>query len=124
MELSNKEKKKRQHLKELKSLRNKMGSNIVWFDSLSKTKQFDVLFQWKKTKKASLLDKPKYIMVAKKIPIDPLRPYGRKKIVRVMVLKYPPSLKHFIKDCRESGFFNPMLQNVRQTTINMLLNKK
>ena len=49
--ISVKEKKKRQHEKELKSFRNKMGQNIVWFDSLSKTKQFDLLFQWKKEKK-------------------------------------------------------------------------
>lgn len=51
MQLSNKDKKSRQHEKELASFRNKMGSNIVWFDSLSKRKQYDLLFQWKKLKK-------------------------------------------------------------------------
>jgi len=35
--LSNKEKKRRQHEKELNSLRNKMGRNTIWFDALNKT---------------------------------------------------------------------------------------
>ena len=48
MNISNYEKKRRQHEKELNSFRNKMGSNIVWFDSLSKTKQYDLLFGWKR----------------------------------------------------------------------------
>ena len=42
-----KERKKRKHKKELKSLRNKMGKNIIWFESLSPKKQYDVLFLWK-----------------------------------------------------------------------------
>ena len=50
IEISNNEKKRRQYKKELKSLRNKMGSNIVWFDSLPKSKQYDILFKWKSEK--------------------------------------------------------------------------
>ena len=48
--LSNKEKKRRQHEKELNSLRNKMGKNVIWFDALNKTQQYDFLFRWKKKK--------------------------------------------------------------------------
>jgi hypothetical protein len=124
MQLSNREKKKRKNKKELNSLRNKMGSNIVWFDSLSKTKQYDILFGWKKIKYKNTITKPEYRKVAKRVPIDPLRPWGRKKMVQVMELKYPASLKHFIKECRESNLFKPIVQNVRQTTIDIILNEK
>jgi hypothetical protein len=124
MNISNYEKKRRKHEKELKSFRNKMGSNIVWFDSLSKTKQYDLLFGWKKIKFRNTITKPEYRKVTKRIPIDPQRPWGRKKLVQVMELKYPPSLKHFIKECRESRLYKPMIQNLRQTTIDIILNEK
>ena len=39
--LLDKEKKRRQHEKELKSLRNKMGKSIIWFDALNKTQQYE-----------------------------------------------------------------------------------
>lgn len=124
MQLSNKEKKRRKSEKELKSFRNKMGSNIIWFDSLSKGKQFDLLFGWKRTKHMNKRTKPEFIKSTKRVPVDESRPWGRKKIVKVLELKYPPSLKHFIKTCRSDSNFQPRVQNVRQTTIDMLLNKK
>jgi hypothetical protein len=122
--LSDKEKKFRQHEKELKSFRNKMGSNIVWFDSLSLTKKYDILFQWKKIKKTKNQDKPVYITVKKRVPIDPNIPWGRKKIVEEKVLKYPPSLKHFIKMCREMRHFQPNVVKVRESAIELILNNK
>ena len=124
MQLSNKEKKKRQHEKELTSLRNKMGSNIVWFDSLSKSRQYDILFGWKRTKHMNNRTKPEYVEVSKRVPIDPTRPYGRKKIVKVMELRYPASLKHFIRQCKRNPSFQPRVQNIRQTTIEILLTSK
>lgn len=110
--ISVKEKKKRQHEKELKSFRNKMGQNIVWFDSLSKTKQFDLLFQWKKEKKNNKLTIPEKTFV------------WRRAIKWVEITKYPPNLKYFIKERKNSRMFTPNIANVRQTTIDILLNKK
>ena len=123
-QLSNYEKKRRKHEKELNSFRNKMGSNIVWFDSLSKTKQYDILFGWKRICHMNKMTKPEYVRVAKRVPIDPKRPFGRTKIVKQMELKYPPSLKHFIKECKTKREDQPKVQNIRQVAIDLLLNEK
>ena len=56
--ISKKEKKARQHKKELKSFRNKMGSHKIWFDSLPLGKQYDLLFLWKTDKHYNKLEKP------------------------------------------------------------------
>ena len=124
MQLSSKTKKKIQHEKELKSFRNKMGSNIVWFDSLSKTRKFDLLFNWKKIKRSNKRVLPEFVKVSKKVPIDPTRPWGRKKVVSVIEKKFPPSLKHFIKSCRSNPSYQPIIQKVRQTAIDIILNEK
>lgn len=126
MQISDKEKKKRQHEKELNSLRNKMGVNIVWFDSLSLRKKYDILFGWKRLRKVKTRQKPEFVEITKRVPIDPLRPWGRKKLVKVTELWYPPSLKHYIKDCRKNSKYQPRVQNIRETSIDMLLseNKK
>jgi len=124
MQLSNKEKKKRQHEKELVSFRNKMGSNIVWFDSLSKRKQYDLLFGWKRVRHMDKRTKPEYVEISKRVPVDPTRPYGKKKIIKVLELRYPPSLKHYIKTCKKARIYQPRIQNVRQAAIDILLNSK
>lgn len=124
MSISDKERKKRKHENELKSFRNKMGSNIVWFDSLSNQKQYDLLFQWKRIKFRNKKEKPEYVTCVKRIPLDPLRPWGRKKYVKTLELSYPPSLKHFIKECRESQQFRPSVNKVRECTIDLILNQK
>ena len=122
--LSEKEKIKKKNEKELKSFRNKMGSNIVWFDSLGKTKQYDLLFGWKRTKKHNTRTKPEYVLVSKKIPLDPLRPWGRKKIIKTLELTYPPSLKHYIKSCKSNSSFKPKIQKLREVAIDALLKSK
>ncbi len=119
--MSNKEKKRRQHEKELKSLRNKMGPNIVWFDSLSKTKQYDILFEWKRKKQTKKNIKPEYVEVWKREPIDPKRPWGKTKRVKSLELVYPPSLKHFIISCKHDYRFTPKVQKLREATIDLLL---
>jgi hypothetical protein len=124
MQLSNKEKKRRQNEKELVSFRNKMGSNIVWFDSLSKRKQYDLLFGWKRLKHMNNRTKPEYVKVNKRVPIDPTRPYGKIKMVVVAEIRYPASLKHYIKECKKTRMYQPIVQNVRQATIDILLNSK
>ena len=124
MQISNKEKKKRQHEKELASFRNKMGSNIVWFDSLSKRKQYDLLFGWKRVRHMNKITKPEYIEISKRVAVDPTRPYGKKKIIKVLELIYPPSLKYYIKDCKKNRMYQPRIQNVRQAAIDILLKSK
>lgn len=121
---SNKEKRKRKHEKELNTLRNKMGPNLVWFNSLSRGKQFDILFLWKKEKYKNKLTKPEYKLISQRVPIDPSRPWGKKRIVKKMILKYPASLKHFLISCRANPMFSPTKERVRETTIEILLNKK
>lgn len=123
MQLSNKEKKRRQHEKELASFRNKMGSNIVWFDSLSKRRQYDLLFGWKRLKHIDVRTKPEYVKVSRRVPVDP-QDLMERKIVVVEELRYPPSLKHYIKECKKERIYQPRIQNVRQAAIDILLNSK
>lgn len=118
------QKKRKQHEKELKSFRNKMGSNIIWFDSLSKTKQYDLLFSWKRNKFLNKRTAPEYVIVSKKTPLDPLRPWGRKKITKVKELRYPASLKHFIVKCKDMREYKPSVIKVRENTIDLILNQK
>ena len=119
--LSEKEKIKKKNEKELKSFRNKMGSNIVWFDSLGKTKQYDLLFQWKKEKHNNKLTKPEKVKV-RQSQIDSKT--WRRIFKWVEVTKYPPNLKYFIKERKHLRMYTPNVVNVRQATIDLLLNKK
>lgn len=121
--LSSRERKRKQHEKELKSLRNKMGINIVWFDSLSNQRKFDLLIEWKRFKYTNDRQKPEWIEVWKKVPIDPKRPWGRTKRIRVKKLIYPASLKHFIKEIKTNYRFIPRKNKVREATIDLLLKK-
>ena len=109
--ISNKQKKKRQHLKELNSLRNKMGSNIVWFDSLTKKKKYDLLFEWKREKHTNNLTKPE----TSKVWI----PWTRQVIE---VTNYPPNLKYFIKKAKKR--YRVDVVRVREASIDLLLNNK
>jgi hypothetical protein len=113
MELTDKQKKKRQHEKELKSLRNRMGKNLVWFDSLSKRKQYDVLFLWKQYKYFNNLEKPKvrYVKV--------FRHSGGIQMIKV--IDYPPNLKYFIKDLRLKFRFKVDKSVLRNSAIDLLL---
>jgi hypothetical protein len=119
MNISNYEKKRRQHEKELKSFRNKMGKNIVWFDSLSKTKQYDLLFSWKREKNNNKLEKPE-----QKTILRPYRTGFRTKMIKQKINSYPASLKHFIIKCRVSPNFQPHRTKVRDAAIDILLNSK
>lgn len=112
--LTEEEKKKRQHQKELKSFRNKMtGSNLIWFDSLSEKRQFDLLFEWKFEKYHNNLEKPSVKYIKK-------RYFGQKE----KNIEYPSSIKHFIKSRLGRGKYSVRLSELRNTTIDILLNKK
>ncbi len=117
MNLTDNEKKKRQHEKELKSLRNKMGKNLVWFDSLSKRKQYDVLFLWKKNKYKNYLKKPSTRYVKRYSYIK-----GGYSIIKV--IDYPPNLKHFISELKLKGKFRVSKSRFRDSVIDLILNEK
>ncbi len=116
--LSDKEKKRRQHEKELKSLRNKMGKNIIWFDALNKTQQYDVLFKWKREKYRNTITTPQ-----KKTLIKRVGGYtnGRFQIVnkKVEVISYPPNLKHFLNNLKP--YFSVSVSKMREAQLKHLL---
>lgn len=101
-----KERNKRKHIKELKSLRNKMGKNIIWFESLSPKKQYDVLFLWKHEKRFNNLTEP---------TISKTR-WGDIKL-------YPPNFKHFINKLKTQHNFRVNKQTLRENAIDLILNK-
>ena len=117
--ISNKEKKRRQHEKELNSLRNKLsGQLIVWFDSLSTQRRYDLLFEWKYLKHVkSGIEKPVIGKVKR-------RNRFTRKIDVVKTITYPASFKHFVKAKKSSFRYKPHVANIRNTTIDILLNEK
>lgn len=112
MELSNKEKKRRQHEKELNSFRNKMGINLTWFDSLPKEKQYSILFSWKRQKyfKKNMTEPE----------IKKIKMYRRIRLVKI----YPPKSKHYIKMIRKNRRYKSSVGDLRQAAINLILNTK
>ncbi len=107
--ISKKEKKARQHKKELKSFRNKMGSHKIWFDSLPLGKQYDLLFLWKTDKHYNKLEKP-------------LKSFSRR--TRKVHTVYPINFKYFILPYRINWRFQPTITNLRNTTIDLILGKE
>jgi hypothetical protein len=101
-----KERKKRKHKKELKSLRNKMGKNIIWFESLSPNKQYDILFLWKHEKRFNNLTEP---AICKNRWVD--------------IKIYPPNFKHFINKIKQQSRFKVNKQTLRENAIDLILNK-
>jgi uncharacterized GH25 family protein len=124
--LSESEKKKRQHEKELKSFRKKMVNNIVWFDSLDKKRQFDLLFRWKRSKyrdKINVLNHPKVEYIRKLLPSVP---GGRLKLQYKMVksITYPEKLKYFIEKSKRNYRYQISKSTYRNTAIDILLKNK
>ena len=98
------EKKRRQHKKELHSLRNKMvGKNLVWFDSLPERSQYDILFAWKREKKFN--NRTTKICEA-----------------RGMYILFPINFKYFIFKMKRK--YKPLVSRIREATIDLLLNNK
>jgi hypothetical protein len=116
--LSDKEKKRRQHEKELNSLRNKMGKNIAWFDALNKTQQYDILFRWKKEKHRNNLIKPQ-----KKTLIKRVGGYtnGRFTMIKkkIEVISYPPNFKYFLKNIKP--YFSVSVSKMRESKLKLIL---
>lgn len=101
-----KERKKRKHKKEMKSLKNKMSNHLVWFESLTTKKQYDVLFLWKHEKRFNHIIEP---------TISKTR-WGH-------VTKYPPNFKHFINKLKTQHIFRVNKQTLRENAIDLILNK-
>ena len=105
---SKKAKVNKKHRKELNSLSNKMGSNIIWFSSLPKEKQYDVLFLWKKEKwKEKSGNKSKFIIKDGKKVVNPQ-------------LKF----KHWIENCKSLHRFSSSKKRIRNSAIDIILTKK
>jgi hypothetical protein len=98
---------KRKHKKELKSLINKMGNHIIWFESLSPKKQYDVLFLWKNEKRFNKITKPTLVKSR----------WGN-------WIKYPPNFKHFIINIKKNSSFRVSKQALRENTIDLILKNK
>lgn len=114
--LTDLEKKRRQHQKELKSLRKKMvGYNLIWFDSLSDKKKWDLLFEWKFYKWHNDLKKPDVTFVNK---------WNFGKRIKVKQINYPANLKHFLKCRIGRGKYSVRVSEVRNSVIDILLNNK
>lgn len=111
-QLSTKEKKIRKLKKELKSLRNKLtGYDLIWFNSLTKERQFDFLIEWKREKwNKKNIESP--------IKKDFFSHY-RRKIITFKV--YPASLKKFTKECRSKMKYKPSISKYRDSFIDSLL---
>ena len=108
---SKKSKRLRKINKELKSFRNKLdGENLIWFNSLTSQRQYTVLLNWKNAK---WLDKK---------PKTKVRKWNKK--LKKFELVYEPALKfkHWVKITKSR--FVPSRKNVRNSTIDIILNEK
>ena len=83
-----------------------MGKNIIWFESLSPKKQYDVLFLWKHEKRFNNLTEP---------TINKTR-WGE-------ITLYPPNFKHFINKLKKQHNFRVNKQTLRENAIDLILNK-
>ena len=114
--LTDSEKKKIQHKKELKSLKNRMSTpNFIWFNSLPINKQYDFLFEWKSEKNSNKIKTPKVRYIKKR------KYYGGTKL---KVVEYPANLKHFIMERKDFGKWIVDKSSIRNSSIDLLLNHK
>lgn len=111
--LTEQEKKVRKHKKELNSLRNKLsGYSLIWFESLSEKKKYDLLFEWKRYKYSNDITKPEVRYVNRRL-------FGKK--IKEKVIDYPASLKHFIKSKIGRGKWAVKVSELRNSAIDILL---
>jgi hypothetical protein len=97
------------------------GSNLIWFNSLSETAQYDLLFEWKKEKyfkrdiKATEVD-----FISKRILTG--SGFNMKAIrKKVKSLTYPANIKHFFIKSRKFRKYMVSKSNLRNTAIDLLL---
>ena len=83
-------------------------NNRIWFDALSKTKRYDLFYEWR-TEKYNSVEKKKIVRI---------------KMLRMDIAVYPASLKHFIKEKKKEFRYQPKKSNLRESTIDFILDKK
>jgi hypothetical protein len=109
---SKKTKSIKKHKKELSSFRNKMGSNLIWFNSLTTQKQYDLLFLWKQEKwRDKSGNRPKFI-------------FRYKAGHREKAINPPLKFSHWIISWKYSRKFSTPKNKIRNSAIDLILNKK
>ena len=83
-------------------------NNRIWFDALSKTKRYDLFYEWR-TEKYNSVEKKKLVR---------LRYWG------MDVTIYPAKLKHFIKEKKKEFRYQPKKTYLRESVIDFLLEQK
>ena len=98
--------------KEFKSFKNKFhGQNKIWFDALTEKKQLDLLYDWKEYKWRNKDNKRSTKTIS--------NGYSSVKII-----SYPPSFKYFIIGCKSTWKYRVKKEDIRDKTIDFLLNKR
>lgn len=124
--MDKKERKNRQHKKELKSFRNKMGDNLIWFDSLTNGQQYTLLLKWKEEKYYKS-DISRGEIDARKLIKWGIHEIDHNFVINLdksIFIRYPIKLKHFIRLYRSTSRFSVSKKSIRDTTIDSILDKK
>lgn len=101
--------------KEMRSFKNKFhGSNLIWFESLVKPKQENLLKDWKRYKwyKRNNNNEVKYFKTWD---------WNNNKTEMLRVINYKPSFKHFINEKKKMRFYKVSTQELRNKTLEHLL---
>jgi hypothetical protein len=83
-------------------------NNRIWFDALSKTKRYDLFYEWRRERHNSV-EKKKTVHL-KRYKID--------------IVLYPAKLKYFIKEKKMEFRYQPRKDNLRESAIDFILDKK
>ena len=101
--------------KEMRSFKNKFhGYNLIWFESLVKPKQENLLKDWKRYKwyKRNNNNEVKYFKTWD---------WNNNKTEMLKVINYKPSFKHFINEKKKMRFYKVSTQIMRDNIIDHLL---
>jgi hypothetical protein len=101
-----------------------MVNNIVWFDSLDKKRQFDLLFKWKNCKyrnKVNELNQPK-VEYIRRLIYEPGTYRSGYKMIKCIT--YPEKLKYFIQKSKKNYRYQISKSTYRNTAIDILLKNK
>lgn len=95
-----------------------MGKNIAWFDALSTTQQYDLLFAWKREKKMNKKTKPDKKTLFRRVGGWTL---GRYQTIRkkIEIVSYPPNFKHFLRNIKPK--FSVSVTKIREAQLRHLL---
>ena len=82
-------------------------NNRIWFDALTKTKRYDLFYEWRRESYNSV-EKKRRVMI---------------KGWRIEIVLYPAKLKHFIKEKKKEYRYQPRKNNLRESAIDFILDK-